>query len=339
MDLRARRACAAAVAVGLAYGAHSALPASAQSTPADATPASAASSEPSVALPARLVGSRAVNYRGRVTVAGKLGPGGGGLPLALQYRPASSADWQTLAATQSSRAGAYRLSARLGHSGTLRVTLVPSAAASLALGSGPIDGAGLPASTAVPTSLSIPVSVRAGVGVSHARLSVFGSGRASVSGTVYPTQAGVSVALQIRDGGSWRTVAGARTGRRGRYTLSFTARDAGSESARVRVGNDGPDLAGTRNVGSVDVFRQAEASWYGPGGTTACGQSLTAGMLGVANKTLPCGTLVTLRYGSRTVRVPVIDRGPYVAGREFDLTLATKEALGFGDLGAVWTTA
>ena len=61
--------------------------------------------------------------------------------------------------------------------------------------------------------------------------------------------------------------------------------------------------------------------------------------LGVANRTLPCGTLVTLHYGSRTVRVPVIDRGPYVVGREFDLTEATKQALGFAGVGEVWSTS
>jgi rare lipoprotein A len=60
--------------------------------------------------------------------------------------------------------------------------------------------------------------------------------------------------------------------------------------------------------------------------------------MGVANKTLPCGTEVTLRYDGRTVRVAVIDRGPYVAGREFDLTEATKQALGFGGVGEVWST-
>ena len=60
--------------------------------------------------------------------------------------------------------------------------------------------------------------------------------------------------------------------------------------------------------------------------------------MGVANKTLPCGMLVTLHYGGHTVRVPVIDRGPYVEGREFDLTEATKNALGFGDTGQVWST-
>ena len=33
--------------------------------------------------------------------------------------------------------------------------------------------------------------------------------------------------------------------------------------------------------------------------------------------------------------MPVIDRGPYVAGREYDLTEATKDALGFPGVGDV----
>ena len=87
------------------------------------------------------------------------------------------------------------------------------------------------------------------------------------------------------------------------------------------------------------MYRLAGASWYGGGGGTACGQQLTSSTLGVANKTLPCGTLVTLRYGNQSIRVPVIDRGPYVAGRDFDLTEATKRAIGFGDTGDVWSTS
>jgi rare lipoprotein A (peptidoglycan hydrolase) len=58
----------------------------------------------------------------------------------------------------------------------------------------------------------------------------------------------------------------------------------------------------------------------------------------VANRTLPCGTKVTLRYGSRSVTVPVIDRGPFSGSREWDLTAATKSRLGFPDTGVVWTT-
>ena len=55
----------------------------------------------------------------------------------------------------------------------------------------------------------------------------------------------------------------------------------------------------------------------------------------VANKTLPCGTLVSLRYRSRSITVPVIDRGPDVTGREFDLTAATRARLDFPGLGVL----
>lgn len=64
-------------------------------------------------------------------------------------------------------------------------------------------------------------------------------------------------------------------------------------------------------------------SWYGPrffGNGTACGQTLTKTMVGVAHRTLPCGTLVTFRYNGVTLTVPVIDRGPYVSGRIWDLS-------------------
>jgi rare lipoprotein A (peptidoglycan hydrolase) len=58
----------------------------------------------------------------------------------------------------------------------------------------------------------------------------------------------------------------------------------------------------------------------------------------VAHKRLRCGTRVTFRYGSRTVTVPVIDRGPFVGNREWDLTAATKRALGFPSTGVIWST-
>jgi rare lipoprotein A (peptidoglycan hydrolase) len=91
-----------------------------------------------------------------------------------------------------------------------------------------------------------------------------------------------------------------------------------------------------RRAGHRETYRPAQASWYGGGGSLACGGTLTSSTLGVANKTLPCGTWIVLRYRGHKVEVPVIDRGPYVAGREFDLTEATKRALDFGDLGEVW---
>ncbi len=71
------------------------------------------------------------------------------------------------------------------------------------------------------------------------------------------------------------------------------------------------------------------------GHAVACGGILRVPELGVANKTLPCGTEVTFRYGDRAVRVPVIDRGPYIPGREWDLSGAAAEALRFPGLGPV----
>ncbi|HYK98864.1 MAG TPA: septal ring lytic transglycosylase RlpA family protein [Candidatus Acidoferrales bacterium] len=89
------------------------------------------------------------------------------------------------------------------------------------------------------------------------------------------------------------------------------------------------------------------ASWYGPGfydNRLPCWPWLQAHGLpiqfeadtwGVANKTLPCGTMLTLSHGSNVITVPVVDRGPYVAGRELDLSLRVKTALGCTDLCTV----
>ena len=77
---------------------------------------------------------------------------------------------------------------------------------------------------------------------------------------------------------------------------------------------------------------------YGNG--VACGGILHVSTLGVANKTLPCGTKVIFMYGNRAIEVPVIDRGPYIAGRVWDLTGATAEALHFPGLGPIkWRLA
>lgn len=86
-----------------------------------------------------------------------------------------------------------------------------------------------------------------------------------------------------------------------------------------------------------------EASWYGPGlygNSTACGQRYTDQLPGVAHRTLPCGTLITFRHGGNEVTVPVIDRGPYVRGRIWDLSARTCRDLGHCYTGPVdWRRA
>jgi rare lipoprotein A (peptidoglycan hydrolase) len=84
-------------------------------------------------------------------------------------------------------------------------------------------------------------------------------------------------------------------------------------------------------------YRSAGASWYGPGlygNRTACGQTLRATTIGVAHRNLPCGTMVKFVYGGKAVVAPVIDRGPFVKGRAWDLTVAASDALGFTAAGS-----
>ena len=58
-------------------------------------------------------------------------------------------------------------------------------------------------------------------------------------------------------------------------------------------------------AGKVSVFRPAVASYYGPGlygGALACGGTLSPSTMGVAHKSLPCGTKLTIRYHGRQVK-------------------------------------
>ena len=89
---------------------------------------------------------------------------------------------------------------------------------------------------------------------------------------------------------------------------------------------------------NVIVYRPAIATYYGPGfysQSTACGQTLHKNTLGVANRTLPCGTRVALYYQGKTITVPVIDRGPYANNADWDLTEATAEALGMSGIATI----
>lgn len=85
-------------------------------------------------------------------------------------------------------------------------------------------------------------------------------------------------------------------------------------------------------------FRPALASWYGPGlwgNPLGCGGTLRRGTVGVAHKTMACGR--TLRFClHRCATARVVDRGPYVGGREFDLTEALAGRIGFQGVGRIF---
>jgi hypothetical protein len=170
------------------------------------------------------------------------------------------------------------------------------------------------------------------VAIARRRLNVVSGRRALVSGHVAAAAPGRTVALERHTGGDWHTIDRDRTAAGGAFAFRFRPREAGTATVRVRSG------AAREHVGRLNVYRRTQASWYGPGlygGRLGCGGTLTPGTLGVASTSLPCGAKVTLRHGARTVRVPVVDRGPYAGGREFDLTAATKERLGFSGAGPI----
>jgi rare lipoprotein A (peptidoglycan hydrolase) len=212
-------------------------------------------------------------------------------------------------------------------------------AGALSLATTGVTAAAVPAVSHADTKGTAPTATIARVGVDKQRLEVRAGQRAYVIGTAQPAVAGLHARLQVLRGKRWRTIDKDRTSATGRYVLGDRVRRP--MSARVRVLIRSADTRLARRVGRLNAYRYAHASWYGPGlygNHLGCGGRLGTETVGVAHKTLPCGTKITLHHKGRTVRTKVIDRGPYVGGRYYDLTAATKQKLGFGSTGTVWST-
>jgi rare lipoprotein A len=95
---------------------------------------------------------------------------------------------------------------------------------------------------------------------------------------------------------------------------------------------------------------QPARTWYralaAPYGATAsrdrtsCGRRLEPGTLGVAHPVLPCGVKVYIAFEGTRVLTEVIDHGPFVPGREFDVTKALADKIGLhGTQRIRWTFA
>lgn len=124
------------------------------------------------------------------------------------------------------------------------------------------------------------------------------------------------------------------------FLLAVMAAFAGA-AAGAKAATGGASSSAVAPAGeelAFSPFRVAGASWYGPGlwgHKTACGETLRPGTLGVAHKSLPCGTTVKFVYHGHVLVTQVIDRGPYVKGRAWDLTKAASEVLGLEGVGRV----
>jgi hypothetical protein len=176
------------------------------------------------------------------------------------------------------------------------------------------------------------VQVTAAMRVAHRARGVIAGHDVSVAGRLLPGGGGRRIAVQRLRGHAWSTVADGRTGRRGGFAVRFRPASGAHGALRVVFAGDRANGRATAGAGMLSVYEPVTVSWYEDGGTTACGFHAT---YGVANLSLPCGTHVHLRRGGRTVTATVDDRGPYVYGREYDLSQTTAAALGFAGVGTV----
>jgi rare lipoprotein A (peptidoglycan hydrolase) len=113
-----------------------------------------------------------------------------------------------------------------------------------------------------------------------------------------------------------------------------------SSGASALVATTGATGGASPAPAKAKIHKTGIATWFGPGfygQQTACGQMLTPAVVGVANRTLPCGTLVKVSYKGHALVVPVLDRGPYANHADWDLTAGAAQALDISETVRIGT--
>ncbi|HEY2653006.1 MAG TPA: septal ring lytic transglycosylase RlpA family protein [Solirubrobacteraceae bacterium] len=271
-----------------------------------------------------------VHYGYPAVVVGRALSSDRGRTIALEFTRVGSGDWRQIASARVGSDGGFRLVGWPRSSGWVRAAIqapVASAATLLPLGPRPSSST----SSSAPERLAVSATIRA----RPRAVNALGAQTISVRGRLLPAGGRRWIELQTDPSGRWVAVTAARTDARGWFVLRYRPGGLGRQLLRIRFAGDRDNAAAASGAGTVTVYQQALASWYDDAGTTACGFHAT---YGVANLSLPCGTKVNFEYGGRTVQAVVDDRGPYVGGRTWDLNQNTAAALGFGGVGAVWSS-
>ena len=173
------------------------------------------------------------------------------------------------------------------------------------------------------------VKVRPKLSLDLSRRDVMEGGRVVVKGVLRPLVTGRFAELKWKVNGSWRLIDRFRVGD-GRFRTRLGDLRPGRRPIRVIFRGDSHNHW-ARDGALLRVHDREPATWYGPGffgNRTACGQRYHRDLVGVAHRTLPCGTIVSALYNGRSLRVPVVDRGPY-GHANWDLTEETAQRLGF----------
>ena len=261
-----------------------------------------------------------VPYRGTGVVTGHMENGSGGEQITLQKF--KDGDWRNLQTKSVNESGdvSYRLE-DLTRSADYRLLWVS------------------PEGEQVTSEGRARIRVAARVTLAVTKKHVMSGRKVEVKGWVLSPSGGREVILQQKVDGAWRFVA-KRPVVDGRFAHDFRVRSKGYRALRAIFRGDDVNT-GSRTKGFVKVYSRSYATWYGPGfygNRTACGKRLTQGTLGVAHRTLPCGTEISLLYKGRTITVEVIDRGPYANHADWDLTSETAQRLRFSGSDTIGVT-
>jgi rare lipoprotein A len=191
----------------------------------------------------------------------------------------------------------------------------------------------------------------------------------TITGNAPTSDAGALIDIESSKAGhaTWTAVATATIGSEGNFSAQWTPATSAQVALRAVLATGaatpgtGSSTGGTGATGlsgsgddsasaasgelttsslTIPIFKDARATLYGPGfwgHHTACGERLTHATLGVASRTLKCGTQVSVFYKGREITVPVIDRGPFANGARWDLTMATAKALGIQETVTIGT--
>ncbi|MCL4548518.1 MAG: septal ring lytic transglycosylase RlpA family protein [Bacteroidetes bacterium] len=122
--------------------------------------------------------------------------------------------------------------------------------------------------------------------------------------------------------------------------LSDTAAGENSGFTKITISKDAKPNLTSVEYNDIGIMT---ASWYGPrfhGKLTANGEIYNQMALTAAHKSLPFGTVlkVTNIRNGKSVIVRINDRGPYIDGRDLDLSKGTAQALGMISRGVIKVT-
>lgn len=252
-----------------------------------------------------------IGYRGNAVIKGRLDNGSPGQEIALQMQR-NGGEWRTAATGQvdENLQIEFRRS-ELKRTATYRLVHTD-----------PVD-----AVETVSGTRKIRVKPRLTLRVNPD--DVFQGQWVSLKGRLLPAVDGRTVVLKQKVKGEWRWIKRVAVND-GYFSVKFQAKHKGFLKVRVKFGGDAFNAKKLRR-NPLTVHERDPATWYGPGfygNRTACGQKMSSTILGVAHRTLPCGTRVSILYNGRTITVPVIDRGPY-SHANWDLTEGAARRLGF----------